>query len=122
MARIPAAASFQVFSKGLTAMRIASIFSSLACVLALSAAGCSSSSGPSLDPAKSNCKVVCNKAHDCINTSSDADKCATDCDGKSDGDTSYKDKIQTCSDCLEPLACGDIAKCGSDCFPAAVAK
>ncbi len=71
-------------------MRIASIFSSLACVLALSAAACSSSSGPSLDPAKSNCKVVCNKAHECIDTSSDADKCATDCDNQFDASHAEK--------------------------------
>ncbi len=56
----------------------------------------------------------------------DADRIAafftTHAVASSDSDKSYKDKIQTCSDCLEPLQCGEIAKCGGDCFPAAVAK
>ena len=79
---------------------------------------CSSSSGPSLDPARSNCNTACTKLHDCVDKNRSIDSCTDDCAKKSDDDTSYKDKIQTCSDCVEPKACSEVGSCTDDCLNA----
>jgi hypothetical protein len=48
--------------------------------------GCSSASGPSLDPNESNCAVVCGKAHDCIDANVDAEACTSKCDDQANDD------------------------------------
>ncbi len=102
----------------------ASFFSSIASVFApvllCAVAACSSSSGPSLDPARSNCETVCNKAHDCGSSTLDEAKCADDCSTKSKNDTSYKDNITQCSDCVNDKECTEAGKCTGDCFNAIV--
>ena len=82
---------------------------------ALSIAACSSSSGPSLDPAETNCNNVCQKAHDCINQNADVNKCTSDCKSKSSDDV-YKAKVSECADCAEPKACSEVSSCTGDCL------
>ncbi len=83
--------------------------------LSLVSLACASASGPSLDPARTNCNVVCQKAHDCVNGNSNVDSCTSNCANKS-SDTSYKDKVQQCADCVQPKACSQAASCTGDCF------
>jgi hypothetical protein len=97
------------------------MFSSLKLVTALSLAAlsitaCSSSSGPSLDPAKTNCSNVCQKAHDCISQDTDVAKCTDNCDSKSSNDDVYKAKVGECADCAEPKACSEVSSCTGDCL------
>jgi hypothetical protein len=84
-------------------------------VLALIVA-CSSSSGPSIDPARTNCSNVCQKAHDCVNQNADVVKCTDDCDSKSSADNVYQAKVQNCADCVAPKACSETTSCLDDCL------
>ena len=94
----------------------------VSCVFAsILVAACSASNGPSLDPARSNCSVVCQKSHDCVSSGSNVDACTDSCANKSN-DTSYKDKVTECSDCVAPKACSDAAKCTGDCFSLVVSS
>jgi hypothetical protein len=97
-----------------------SITTSIASSVLLSAMffGCSSSTGPSLDPQKSNCETACGKLHDCISDSTNTDKCTSDCSSQSDKDDVYKAKVTSCSDCLaNNNDCTSAAKtCSDDCL------
>ena len=77
---------------------------------------CSSSSGPSLDPAKTNCSNVCEKAQECVDKNADVEKCTNDCDSKSSSDNVYKAKVEDCANCVEPKTCSDTASCTGDCL------
>jgi hypothetical protein len=79
------------------------------------AAACSSSSGPSLTPARTNCSNVCEKAHDCLNPSMDVARCTDDCDRNS-SDAVYEAKVGECANCVEPKACTETASCTGDCL------
>src|SRR5689334_14631226 len=79
-------------------------------------AACSSSSGPSLNPAKTNCSNVCEKAQECLNKDADVDKCTNDCDSKSSNDNVYKAKVEDCANCVEPKACSEVSSCAGDCL------
>lgn len=83
--------------------------------LASVAVACASASGPSLDPTRTNCADVCQKAHDCVSSGTNVGSCTDSCVNKS-SDTSYKDKVQTCADCIQPKSCSDAAQCTGDCF------
>jgi hypothetical protein len=80
------------------------------------AAACSSSVGPSLDPNRSNCDAVCDKAHDCLGT--DSTSCSDNCTTKSDNDDSYKSSVAACSDCVVDKSCPDVAGCADNCLSA----
>jgi len=77
---------------------------------------CSSSSGPSVDPARTNCTNVCQKAHDCVNPNADVAKCTDDCDSKSSSDNVYQAKVENCANCVEPKACTETSSCLGDCL------
>ncbi len=83
--------------------------------LSLTLVACASAAGPSLNPAHTNCNVVCQKAHDCLNNNSNVDSCTSNCTNKS-SDQSYKDKVQLCADCVQPKACSATGSCTGDCF------
>jgi hypothetical protein len=78
--------------------------------------GCTSASGPSLDPHKSNCSVVCDKVQGCIDKDIDTDKCVDDCDDKSDDDDVFAAKVKECAECTEPKACTETSVCVDDCL------
>jgi hypothetical protein len=78
--------------------------------------GCSSSSGPSIDPARTNCANVCEKARTCVNQNADVAKCTNDCDSKSSADNVYKAKVESCANCVEPRACSETGTCIDDCL------
>lgn len=82
----------------------------------LAAIACSSSSGPSLDPAKTNCSNVCEKAQECVDKNANVDKCTSDCENKSDSDNVYKAKVEDCANCVEPKTCSDTPSCAGDCL------
>jgi hypothetical protein len=77
--------------------------------------GCSSASGPSLDPSKTNCSIVCGKVHDCVDSNADTDSCTNSCDSKS-SDNVYKAKVEDCANCAEPRACSEVSSCAGDCL------
>jgi hypothetical protein len=77
---------------------------------------CSSSVGPSLDPNRSNCNAVCDKAHDCLGT--DSSSCSDNCTTKSDNDDSYKSSVAACSDCVVDKSCTDVPTCADNCLSA----
>jgi hypothetical protein len=78
---------------------------------------CSSASGPSLDPDKSNCNTVCEQAQKCINSTLDVDDCTNNCDNKS-SDDSYKNSVAACADCVVGKTCTDSTSCISNCLSA----
>lgn len=78
-------------------------------------AACSSASGPSLDPDKGNCAVVCGKAHDCIDDTVDKSACTSSCDDRSSDDV-FAAKVKDCADCAEPKACTEVSGCAGDCL------
>jgi hypothetical protein len=96
-------------------LRVSS-FAFVTFALSLTAAACSSSAGPSLNPERTNCNIVCDKGHDCLAKDSDADKCSDDCTSKSDKDDVYKAKVKECSDCVEPKACSEAGSCLDNCL------
>lgn len=89
---------------------------SLAFVAAVASA-CSSATGPSLDPNKSNCNTVCDQAQKCVNPNLDADSCSNQCDQKS-SDDSYKNSVSACADCVADKTCTDSASCVDNCLSA----
>ena len=62
--------------------RIPIMYRSFALFIAVSlgALACSSAAGPSLDPAHTNCNVVCEQAGKCGPSSFDVDSCEKSCD------------------------------------------
>jgi hypothetical protein len=88
-------------------------------VVAMAAvAACSSASGPSLDPNRSNCDTVCGKASDCLGTN--ASSCSDNCTTKSDNDSSYKSSVAACADCVHDKTCPDVSSCSDNCLSAVV--
>lgn len=85
-------------------------------VSSLVVAACSSSSGPSLDPAKTNCSNVCDRARECVNKDADVEKCTNDCDSKSSNDNVYKAKVEECANCVTPKTCSEVSSCVGDCL------
>lgn len=80
------------------------------------AVGCTSASGPSIDPARSNCNTVCNKIRDCGDANFDTTKCSDDCTSRSDREDVYEAKIKECAECAEPKACSEVNSCAGDCL------
>jgi hypothetical protein len=84
-------------------------------VASAASVGCSSASGPSLDPTKSNCSTVCEQAQMCLTMSLDVDSCTDSCDNKS-SDDSYKNSVAACADCVAGMTCTDSANCVGNCL------
>jgi len=89
----------------------------IACLASIAVAACSSATGPSLDPDKSNCSVVCEQAQKCVSSSIDVDNCTDNCDSKS-SDDSYKNSVAACADCVASKTCSDSLSCLSNCLSA----
>jgi hypothetical protein len=87
----------------------------LAAATAVACVACSSATGASLDPAKSNCNTVCEQAHMCLTSSLDVDSCTDSCDNKSSYDT-YKSEVSACADCVADKTCNDSASCIGNCL------
>lgn len=84
--------------------------------IAFSSLACSSAAGPSLDPAHSNCNIVCEQANMCSPTKVDVDSCENDCDSKSSSDDSYKASVTDCATCVNGKTCSDSTNCASNCL------
>lgn len=83
--------------------------------MSLAALACSSAAGPSLDPAHTNCNVVCEQAGKCTPAGFNVDNCETSCDNKSSDDT-YKASVADCATCVDGKTCTDSASCASNCL------
>jgi hypothetical protein len=94
-----------------------STFLSLFFLASAAVVGCSSASGASLDPSKSNCETVCNQAQMCVTPSLNVDNCVDNCDSKS-SDDSYKSSVSACADCVQGKTCTDSAMCVDNCLSA----
>jgi hypothetical protein len=83
----------------------------------LLAVACSSSNGPSLDPNKTDCNDICTAAAQCANANEGT--CESNCETKSDNDSSYASSVKACSDCTTTKSsCTDLLACGSHCLSA----
>jgi hypothetical protein len=76
---------------------------------------CASANGPSLDPARSNCTDVCEKAYECASGATTIQSCTKSCTTKS-ADATYRDKVALCADCLLPKSCSEAPSCAGGCF------
>ena len=85
--------------------------------ISISLTACSSASGPSLDPDKSNCNTVCQQAQTCVAPTLNVENCTNSCDNKS-SDDSYKNSVSACADCVEGKTCSDATSCVSNCLSA----
>jgi hypothetical protein len=85
-------------------------------VIALTSLACSSANGPSLDPAHTNCNIVCEQANMCSPTKVVVDSCENSCDSKSSSDDSYKASVTDCATCVNGKTCTDSASCVDNCL------
>ena len=83
----------------------------------LFAAACASSSGPSLDPNRTDCNDVCNAAAQCANANQQT--CSDKCTAKAKSDSSYASAVKACSDCTTTkTSCTDLLGCSNNCLSA----
>jgi hypothetical protein len=87
---------------------------SLLVALCLGALACSSAAGPSLDPAHTNCNVVCEQAGKCGPSGFNVDSCESNCDDKSSDDT-FKASVNDCATCVNGKSCADSVGCADNC-------
>ncbi len=62
-----------------------------------------------------NCKALCQKKRDCVDTNYDVGSCTSTCSDNANASTDYARKVDTCKECLSPLACADYK--GAACLP-----
>jgi hypothetical protein len=84
-------------------------------VAAMTGAACSSAAGPSLDPTKTNCDIVCQQEGTCGPSGFDVTGCENNCVNKSSDDT-YKASVNDCATCVDGKSCTDSVGCSSNCL------
>lgn len=94
------------------------VFAAVVATTAALAMGCSSASGPSLNPAKSDCNTACAKNQECVAKDSNVTACTDKCDAKAKNDDVYRAKVKACAECVEPRACSELSTCVDDCLRA----
>jgi hypothetical protein len=65
-----------------------------------------------------NCHTICDKKRECGSDSSyDVGNCTDYCSTNANNDAEYARKVDTCKECVSPLACGDykVASCLINC-------
>jgi hypothetical protein len=63
-----------------------------------------------------NCRDVCNKRHDCVDSAVDVNKCSSSCSDKAASDANYARQVDVCQACLSGRACAEaFAPCLGDC-------
>lgn len=64
-----------------------------------------------------NCNDLCQKRRDCVDTNYDVGNCTSVCSDKANADANYAREVDTCKECISPLACTDykVAACLPNC-------
>jgi hypothetical protein len=81
---------------------------------AVSVVGCSDTVNDVKD--EIDCRQVCNRYADCVDSDYDVDACEDRCEADADESQARRDKLRSCDDCLEDKSCAEGAfKCPTEC-------